>query len=152
MDKTSNSTTVPAVSTALRVSHSLSMSALASMRMRDLLTLNDVMVHIETSLTGFINQPRCIISKTGENNDAGEVVETLLNRIYECRDLVVGAARNALPVTSEDIQDRAWLLVREDAKCAESLSGITALAAQEAVKLSDALWSEEHAERLNGGA
>lgn len=152
MSNQRNSTTVPAVSTALHASHTLSTTALASMGMRDLMTLNDVMVHVETSLLGFINQPRCIISKTGENNDAGNVVETLLNHIYQCRDLVVGAARDAQPVSADDIQDRAWVLLREEAKCAESLSGITSLAAQEAVKVIDAQWREEHAEHLNGGA
>lgn len=151
MDKTSNSTTVPAVSTALHASHTLSTTALASMGMRDLMTLNDVMVHVETSLLGFINQPRCIISKTGENNDAGNVVETLLNHIYQCRDLVVGAARDAQPVSADDIEDRAWVLLREEAKCAESLTGITAIAAREAVKLSDAQWQEANGERAVGG-
>ncbi|WP_216330639.1 hypothetical protein [Rhizobium sp. X9] len=147
-----NSTTVPAVSTALHASHTLSLTALSSVGMEGLSTLNDVMVHLETSLLGFINQPRFIISKTGENNEAGNVVEALLEHIYECRDLVIRAARNAQPVSSSDILDRAWLLVRDEAKNAESLSGITSLAAQEAVKVLDAQWREEHAEHLNGGA
>ncbi|WP_313610418.1 hypothetical protein [Rhizobium sp.] len=152
MDKTSISTTAPAVSTALRANHSLSLTALASVGMEGLLTLNDVMVHLETSLLGFINQPRFLVSKTGENNEAGNVVESLLEHIYECRDLVIRAARNAQPVSSTDMRDRAWLLIRDEAKNIESLSGITALAAQEAAKVLDAEWREDHAHHLNGGA
>jgi len=120
--------------------------------MEGLLTLNDVMVHLETSLLGFINQPRFLVSKTGENNEAGNVVESLLEHIYECRDLVIRAARNAQPVSSTDMRDRAWLLIRDEAKNIESLSGITALAAQEAAKVLDAEWREDHAHHLNGGA
>ncbi len=148
MDKQSNSTPVPEISigeaAAAVVDHAeTAMSArqlvqtrmdaveLSTLTMRELRNLYDALRLAETSIDGIINQPRFEIGRTHHLNAAGEVIDGLHTFLLNGIELVIHVAKSAAPTTAEELEERAWLLLKYEAACGECLADFVALAAQQ---------------------
>lgn len=85
---------------------------------------------IHNVIAGLVSQPRYRNEQTGRFNEAGETLCSLMDFIDGIAGLVSDTARSVTPVSQDDAERRAWLLLRQEAFFAENLADFSALAHQ----------------------
>lgn len=81
-------------------------------------------------IAGLISQPRYRNEQTERYNEAGETLNSLMDFVDGIAALVADTARAVTPVSQDDAERRAWLLLRQEAFFAENLADFSALAHQ----------------------
>lgn len=113
--------------------------------MRHLSDLYSAMMTIRETAFGLANQPR-FSSDSGkyEANAAGDELETLCDHLGEYVQAIVDVAAATEPHDPEEVRQRAFLLLRHEAECRDSLPNITVLAAEMMKALSEAEFLASH--------
>lgn len=96
--------------------------------LREMSACYDACRTLEGVIAGLVSQPRFSDERTGRLNEAGETLHSLMDFIDGINALITDTARSLSPVTADDHETRAWMLLREQAFYAESLKGFTKLA------------------------
>lgn len=137
MDKQSNSTTAPEISTLImgtdrqEILHRLTVEELRTLSMKELRALMALLFAVDEATCAFLNQSRFANGTTyGTYNAAGEIGDNLLSHLNECIALVEQVTKDAAPVTADEAADRAWLLIERAAHYSENLSTFITAAAQ----------------------
>lgn len=142
MDKQSNSTTVPEISTLVagtkrqEATHRLTADDLQNLSMVELRSLTRLLVAVSDATCTVLNAPR-FEGEGNSYNRAGKLAETLLDHLDWCVSLAEQAAKDAKPNTREEADDRAWLLIQRAAHYSENLADFVAVAAQLSVEASE---------------
>ncbi|WLR94217.1 hypothetical protein [Shinella zoogloeoides] len=142
MDKQSNSTTVPEISTLImgtdrpEIRHRLSVEEVQKLSMKELRALMAMFVTVSEVALGLLNQER-FAGKTYGYNAAGQIGDGLLDHFNDCIAMVEQVAKDARPRTAEDAEDRAWLLIQRAAEYSEDLPRFVAASAQLSVTVLD---------------
>ncbi|MEJ5082367.1 hypothetical protein [Ochrobactrum sp. MYb379] len=97
--------------------------------LREMSACYDACRTLESVVAGLVSQPRFSDERTGRLNEAGETLHSIMEFIDSINVLITDTARSFSPVTIEDHETRAWMLLREQAFYAESLSEFNKLAA-----------------------
>jgi len=141
MDKQSNSTTAPEISTLVagtkkqEVTHHLSAEDLQKLSMADLRSVLHLLVAVSDATNAYLNAPR--FDGDGRSyNAAGKLAEKLLDHLDWCVSLAEQVAKDAKPDTREEAEDRAWMLIQRAACYSENLANFVAVAAQLSVEAS----------------
>lgn len=85
---------------------------------------------VHNVLAGLVSQPRYRNEQTGRYNEAGETLISLMDFVDGIAGLVSDTARSVTPISQDDAERRAWLLLRQEAFFAENLSDFSAFARQ----------------------
>lgn len=96
--------------------------------LREMSACYDACRTLEGVIAGLVSQPRFSDERTGRLNEAGETLHSLMDFIDGINALITDTARSCSPVTAEDHETRAWMLLREQAFYAENLSGFSKMA------------------------
>lgn len=142
MDKQSNSTTVPEISTLImgtdqhQIMHRLTVDDLRKLSMKELRAFMALLVAIDETTCAFLNQGRFANGTAyGTYNAAGEIGGNLLDHLNDCIALVEQVAKDARPADADEEADRAWLLIERAAHYSENLTRFVAAAAQLSVSV-----------------
>lgn len=85
---------------------------------------------VHNVIAGLVSQPRYSNEQTGRYNEAGETLNSLMDFVDGIAGLVADTARAVTPLSSDDHERRAWLLLRQEAFFGENLAEFSALARQ----------------------
>lgn len=142
MDKQSNSTAVPEISTLIigttqrAIAHNLTREELQKVSMKELRALIALFDAISETACAYLNQGR-FYRNDAESlyNDAGNIGDALLDHLNWCTAMVEQVAKEAMPSTAEEAEHRAWLLIGRAAGYSENLTRFVAAAAQLSVSV-----------------
>ncbi|PQZ30942.1 hypothetical protein CQZ93_13185 [Ochrobactrum vermis] len=85
---------------------------------------------VHNVIAGLVSQPRYHNEQTDRFNEAGETLYSLMDFVDGIAGLVADTARAVTPVSPDDHERRAWLLLRQEAFFAENLADFSAMARQ----------------------
>ncbi|MGB3486655.1 MAG: hypothetical protein WBA37_11975 [Xanthobacteraceae bacterium] len=161
MKKPKNSTlpavdAIPAKSDPLAPRGSLTctvdMTALRSMTMFELRSLRDVLHQAGGLLTAFNNQPRFQGEDDHSLNTAGDVIDSILNFLFEYEEAVINVAKAAKPTSTREAIWQHWTLLSFSADMADSLNNFAVAAAEAARDVAKIKFHEDHAVHSRGAA
>lgn len=141
MDKQSNSTTAPGISTLVMgtskttLVHSLNAEELQKLSMEELRSLLAFFEAMDDMACALLNQGRFAEGNT--YNGAGDIADTVLDHLSWCIAMIEQVAKDATPATPEEAEDRAWLLIQRAAGYSENLADFVAVAARLSVEASE---------------
>lgn len=141
MDKQSNSTTAPEISTLVMgtsktaIAYCLTAEELQKLSMEELRTVLAFFTAMDEMACAFLNQARFAEGNT--YNAAGDIADALLDHLTWCVALIEQVAKDAKTATRKEAEDRAWLLIQRAADYSENLADFVAVAAQLSVEASE---------------
>ncbi|WP_439618343.1 hypothetical protein [Shinella sp.] len=141
MDKQSNSTTVPEISTLImgtqqsEALHRLTLAELGKLSMRELRSLLHLYAAVDDVVCAYLNQDRFAEGRT--YNAAGELGDALLDHLNWCVAMIEQVAMDASPTAADEANDRAWLMIQRAAHYSENLADFVAFAANVSVQASE---------------
>lgn len=109
----------------------IDMAALRRLSMKEIRDFRSVMHTLSDVLCGLNCQPR--FAKGDLYNEAGEILDTIIDFINGYEQAAVNVARAAAPVSSREIEWRAWTVIGFEADMADELAPL-AVAATEALR------------------
>nr|CAD6417925.1 hypothetical protein REQ54_01768 [Rhizobium sp. Q54] len=112
--------------------------------LRELLALYEAAKLGRDCFLAIVNQPR--FETCGERNAAGIEVENLIEAMNDYIQHIVDIARNRTPQTTDDVDNKAEIVLDYDIRCGDALRNIAADAAQYAAQR-DSLWQIERGVR-----
>lgn len=109
----------------------IDMAALRRMDMTELKDFRKVMNTTADVLCGFSSQPRFSVDNT--YNQAGELIDEIIDFINRYEAAAINVARAAKPATAAEAESRAWTLLGYGADMRDDLASL-AVGATEAVR------------------
>ncbi len=109
----------------------IDMAALRRLSMKEIRDFRSVMHTLSDVLCGLNCQPR--FAEGDLYNEAGEILDTIIDFINGYEQAAVNVARAAMPASPHDIEWRAWTVIGFEADMADELAPL-AVAATEALR------------------